>query len=160
MDSLRMRNPHEGHRIQNNQGRARSYPGTTFRGFVFGWKESYKQYRTGFSESEFTDRSIDEVVESPFRKEIQRTPAGTSFITSRDRRFERWSKMSRRREYIKVTEFDPNSTPVRFYVVKNENGNSDITSSEVVDFAAQLFYLASKRGRVKSTAGEVFHDEI
>lgn len=68
--------------------------------------------------------------------------------------------MSRRREYIRVTEFDPNSIPVRFYVVKNENGNSDITSSEVVDFAAQLFYLASKRGRVKSTAGEVFHDEI
>lgn len=68
--------------------------------------------------------------------------------------------MSRRREYIRVIEFDPNSTPVKFYVVKNENGNSDVTSSEVIDFAAQLFYLASKRGRVKSTTGEVFDDAI
>ncbi len=68
--------------------------------------------------------------------------------------------MSRRREYFKATQFESDSIVVNFFAIKNENGSSDITSSEIIDFAAKLFQVASKRGRVKSTNDEVFDEAV
>ncbi len=68
--------------------------------------------------------------------------------------------MSRRREYLKATQFESDSIAVNFFVIKNESGNSDITSSEIIDFAAKLFQVASKRGRIKSTNDEVFDEAV
>ena len=68
--------------------------------------------------------------------------------------------MRRRREYKKAVGLNVNSLKVKAIGVKNENGNSDITSSEVVDIAARLFQLASKRGRVKSFENEVYDEAV
>ncbi len=68
--------------------------------------------------------------------------------------------MSRRREYIKAMQLESDSMNVNFFAVKNKSGNSDITSSEIIDFSAKLFQLASKRGRVKSTTDEVFDEAV
>ena len=66
--------------------------------------------------------------------------------------------MSRRREYLKATQVDLSSLAVNFFPIKNENVDSDIVSIEIVDFAAKLFILASKRGRVNSSIAEVFDE--
>lgn len=68
--------------------------------------------------------------------------------------------MSRPREYLKATQFESESIVVNFFAIKNESGNSDITSSEIIDFAAKLFQIASKRGRIKSTNDEVFDEAV
>lgn len=68
--------------------------------------------------------------------------------------------MRRRREYLKATQFDSEAIAVKFFVIKNESGSSDITSSEIIDFAAKLFHLASKRGRIKLTNDEVFDEAV
>ena len=65
-----------------------------------------------------------------------------------------------RREYKKAVELDANSLKVKMICVKNENGNPDIMSSEVIDIAARLFQLAAKRGRVKSTEIEVYDEAV
>ncbi len=66
--------------------------------------------------------------------------------------------MRRRREYLKATQVDLSSLAVNFFPIKNENEDSDIVSSEIVDFIAKLFILASKRGRVSSSSTEVFDE--
>ena len=68
--------------------------------------------------------------------------------------------MRRRREYKKAVQLGSNSLAVKMIGVRNENGNSDIVSSEVIDIVAQLFHLASKRGRVKSSGEEVYDEAV
>ena len=68
--------------------------------------------------------------------------------------------MGRRREYLKATQFDSSSMSVKCVASKNESGAADVISSEIIDFAAKLFYLASKRGRVNSEETEVFDEAI
>ncbi len=68
--------------------------------------------------------------------------------------------MSRRREYLKAAQFDSSSMSVKCIAAKNESGTADIISSEITDFAAKLFHLASKRGRINSADAEVFDEAI
>ena len=68
--------------------------------------------------------------------------------------------MSRRREYLKAAQFDSSSMSVECVAAKNESGTADVISSEIIDFAAKLFHLASKRGRVNSAETEVFDEAI
>lgn len=68
--------------------------------------------------------------------------------------------MSRRREYLKAAQFDSNSMVVNCIAAKNESETADVISSEVTDFAAKLFHLASKRGRINSAATEVFDEAV
>ena len=68
--------------------------------------------------------------------------------------------MRRQREYKKAVQFDSNSMNVKTIGVKNESGNSDISSSEVVDVAARIIQLASKRGRVKCSEDEVYDEAV
>lgn len=68
--------------------------------------------------------------------------------------------MSRRGRYLKHDMFKVESLNVNFFGLVNGNGNADIVSSEVIDFAAKLFFLAAKRGPVKKNDTEVFDEAI
>lgn len=72
--------------------------------------------------------------------------------------------MSRRREYIKANQFDSSTMAINCFVTRNDNGTADgtadVTSSEIIELAAKLFYLSAKRGRVKSTNEEVFDEAV
>jgi len=68
--------------------------------------------------------------------------------------------MSRRREYSKAAQFNSSSMIVNCIAAKNESGMADLVSSEITDFAAKLFHLASKRGRINSAVKEVFNEAI
>lgn len=68
--------------------------------------------------------------------------------------------MRRRSGYSKANVFNADTMTVNLCGIKNETGNSDIDSVEIVEFAATLFRLASKRGRTKSISEEVLDEAI
>lgn len=68
--------------------------------------------------------------------------------------------MSRRREYLRAAQFNSNAMSINCIATKNENGMADLVSSEIMDFVAKLFHLASKRGPVKSEVTEVYDEAI
>lgn len=68
--------------------------------------------------------------------------------------------MSRRGKYLKPNIFKMECLDTNLIGLKNENGNADITSSEVVSFAAKILLLATKRGPVSKNSIEVFDEAI
>lgn len=68
--------------------------------------------------------------------------------------------MSRRREYLKAVELNPNSIRVNIIGLRNDNPNADTVSSEVLNCAAKLFLLASKKGKTSIHDDEVFNEAV
>ena len=66
--------------------------------------------------------------------------------------------MSEQRKYSKATVIDPDSLPVNLVSVEDKSEKNESRSIEVIDLAIQMIQLASKRGRVKRSAEEVFDE--
>lgn len=160
MDFESMGTQHEGFRIQNNQRRAWLNTRRACRGSVSFGQEGRQQYRTRSQECKFANDCVDAIISRAARKEIQGITESVNFFVSQRNRSQRAEIVRRTREYLKAVQFDSDSLVVNFFCTKNDDPNSDLQSSDVIDFAARLFHLASKRGRVKSTVDEVFNEAI
>ncbi len=66
--------------------------------------------------------------------------------------------MRRRREYMGATGIDADSLIVNSISVEDPSGRCEARSLEVIDLAIQMIQLASKRGRVKQSFGEVVNE--
>ena len=148
MDLINMRTQYEGRRIQINTGTTRLNSRRVIESSLPFWKESHQQYRNRSQESKLTDCGLDAIAIKSFAKEIKRITKFIDFPLSQRNRYQRAETMRRPREYLKAAHFDSSSMAVNFFVIINEKGTADITSSEIIDFTAKLFFLAAKRGRV------------
>jgi hypothetical protein len=121
---------------------------------------SSQQYRNGAAESKQTSVGHSSDSCGASRETLKGTSSAINVIPSGRRSLETEVAMRRkRREYKKTMALEPESTVVNLFCIRDSSANSTQRSWEVIDLAAQLVRLSSKRGRVASDL-EVIDEKI